>query len=88
MHINSLLIKSRIIMADIKTCKRKRKPNWIQEQLLLLAWAVNENRDIRKRKSGAGITSKTKGDTFLKAHYHQMFLKLLHFEADCQQQLF
>uniref|UniRef100_A0A671MZZ9 COMM domain containing 9 n=1 Tax=Sinocyclocheilus anshuiensis TaxID=1608454 RepID=A0A671MZZ9_9TELE len=29
--------QSRIIMADSKTCKRKRKPNWTQAQLLLLA---------------------------------------------------
>ncbi len=57
-HINSLLINSRIIMADSKTCKRKRKPNWMQEQQLLLAQLVNENKDIFKGKSGVGITSK------------------------------
>uniref|UniRef100_A0A671N848 COMM domain containing 9 n=1 Tax=Sinocyclocheilus anshuiensis TaxID=1608454 RepID=A0A671N848_9TELE len=32
-------------MADSKTCKRKRKPNWTQAQLLLLAQLVNENKE-------------------------------------------
>ncbi len=40
MHINSLLINSRIIVAYSKTCKLKRKPNWMQEQLLFLAQLV------------------------------------------------
>ncbi len=75
-------------MADSKTCKRKRKPNCTQEQLLLLAQLVNENKDIIKEKFGVGITSKTKGDTFLKAHYCRMFLKCQHSEADCRQQPF
>ncbi len=44
-------------MADSKTWKRKRKPNWIQEQLLLIALLVNE-KDIIKGKSGVGIASK------------------------------
>ncbi len=43
-----------------------------QEQLLLLAQLVNE-KDIIHGKSGVGIISKTKGDSFLKAHYSQMF---------------
>ncbi len=75
-------------MADSKTCKHKRKPNWTQEQQLRLAQLVNENKDIIKGKFGVGITSKTKGDTILKAHYRQMFLKCLYSEADCQQQPF
>ncbi len=54
----------------------------MQEQLLPLAQLVNENKNIIKGKFGVGINSKTKGDTFLKAHYCQMFLKWLHFEAD------
>ncbi len=29
-------------MADSKTFKRKRKPNWMQEELLHLAQLVNE----------------------------------------------
>ncbi len=33
-------------MADSKTCKCKRKPNWMQEELLLLAELVNETKDI------------------------------------------
>ncbi len=60
----------------------------MQEQLLLLAQMVNENKDIIKGIFGVGITSKTKGDTFLKGHYHQMFLKCLRSEADCRQQPF
>ncbi len=45
-------------MADSKTCKRKRKPNWTQEQLL--AQIVNENNDIIKGKFGVGIISQIK----------------------------
>ena len=75
-------------MADSKACKRKRKPNWTQEQLLLLAQLVNENKDIIKGKFGVGITAKTKADTCLKAHYHQIFLKCLHSETDFRQQPF
>ncbi len=75
-------------MADINTCKRKSKSNWMQEQLLLLAQLVNENKDIIKGKYGVGLTSKTKGDTFIKAHCRQMFLKCLRFKADCWQQPF
>ncbi len=41
-------------MADSKTCKRKIKPNWTQEHLLLLAKMVNE-KDIIKGKFGVGI---------------------------------
>ncbi len=51
----------------------------MQEQLLFLAQLVN---DIIKGKSGVGITSKTKGDTFIKAHYCQIFLQCLGSEAD------
>ncbi len=57
-------------MADSKTCKQKRKPNWMQGQLLLLAQLFNENKHIIKGKFGVGITSKTKGDTFLKGTYY------------------
>ncbi len=56
-------------MADSNTCKRKKQTNWTQEHLLLLAQLVNENKDIIKGEFGVGITSKTKSDTFLKAHY-------------------
>ncbi len=74
-------------MVDSKTCKLKRKPNWTQDQLLLHAQLVNETKDIIKGKFGVGITTKTKGNTFLKAHC-QMFLKCLRSEADCRQQPF
>ena len=73
-------------MADSNTCKHKKTR--MQEQLLLIVQLVNENKDIIKGKFGVGITSKTKGDTFLKAHYHQMFLKCLYSEVDCWQQPF
>ncbi len=75
-------------MADSKACKRNKKLNWTQEELLLLAQLVNENKNIIKGKFGVGITSKTKGYTFLKDHCHQMFLKCLHSEADWRQQPF
>ncbi len=41
-------------MADSKTCKRKRKTNWMQEELLFLAQLVNEIKDIIKGKFGVG----------------------------------
>ncbi len=55
--MNSLLINRVIIMADSKTCKRKRKPNWTQVNLFILSQLVNE-KDIIKGKFGVGITSK------------------------------
>ncbi len=75
-------------MADSNTCKCKetnKHTNWMQDHLLLLAQLVNEYKDIIKGKFGVGITSKTKGDTFLKSHYHQMFQNVLSSEADCRQ---
>ncbi len=53
----------------------------------LLAQLVNENKNIIKGKFGVGITSKTKGDTFLKGHFRQMFLKCLCSEADFRNSL-
>jgi len=38
--------------------KRKRNPNWTQDQLLLLAQLVLENKH-KKGKFGTGISSKT-----------------------------
>ncbi len=38
-------------MADSETCKRKRKPNWTQKQLLLLAQLVNEHKDVIQTKN-------------------------------------
>ncbi|KAL0150120.1 hypothetical protein M9458_054547 [Cirrhinus mrigala] len=61
MYINTFLINR---VGDSKACKRKRKPNWMQEQLLLLAQLVHENKDIIKGKFGVGITSKTKKDVW------------------------
>ncbi len=67
---------SRIIMADSKTCKRKRKPNWTQEQLLLLAQLVNE-KDVIKGEFGVGITSKS--NTFYKSSLSSNFSKMFIF---------
>ncbi len=51
--------------------------------MLVLAQLINENNDIIiKGESGDRITSKTKADTFIKAHYHQILLKCLRSEAD------
>lgn len=44
--------------------KRKRKPNWTQDQLLLLAQLVLEKKNIIKGKFGTGISSKTKRETW------------------------
>jgi len=44
-------------MVDSTTCKCKRKPNWMQEQLFLLAQLVKE-KDIIKGKFGVGLISK------------------------------
>ena len=40
--------------------KRKRKPNWTQDQLLLLPQLVLEKKNIIKGKFDTGISSKTK----------------------------
>ncbi len=61
-------------MADSKTCKCKEtNTNFTQEQMLLLAQLFNKNKHIIKGNFVFGITSKTKGDTFLKAHTIFMF---------------
>ncbi|KAK0138748.1 hypothetical protein N1851_024712 [Merluccius polli] len=44
--------------------KRKRKPNWSQDQLLLLAQFVLERRGIIKGKFGSGVTSKKKREAW------------------------
>ncbi len=75
-------------MAENKTCKCKRKPNCMHEQLLFFPQLVNENKVMIKGRFGVGITSKTEGDTFLKVYYHQIFLKCLRSEADCCQEPF
>jgi len=46
------------------TVKRKRKPNWSQDQLLLLAQFVLERRGIIKGKFGSGVTSKKKWEAW------------------------
>lgn len=51
-------------MDDFKACKRKREPNWMQEQLLILAHLVNEKKDIINRKFGIGKTSQTKKEAW------------------------
>ncbi len=72
-------------MADSNTCKLKttktKQKNWTQEQLLLLAQLVNENKDIIKVKFGVGITSKTKGDTFLKGQLSSNVSKMFTFRS-------
>ncbi|KAM4736799.1 transcription initiation factor TFIID subunit 11 isoform 1-T1 [Anableps anableps] len=63
-------------LKDLKTCviwqidqhkmekKRMRKPNWTEEQCLLLAQLVEENRGVLKAKFGPGITVQTKRKTW------------------------
>uniref|UniRef100_A0A673M650 Leucine rich repeat containing 34 n=1 Tax=Sinocyclocheilus rhinocerous TaxID=307959 RepID=A0A673M650_9TELE len=74
---------STALMANIQQELESNIPS-----LLLLAQLVNENKDIIKGKFGVGITFKTEDDTFIKANYHQIFLKCLRSEADCRQQPF
>ena len=45
---------------DDEKVKRKRKANWSQDQLLLLAQFVLERRGVIKGRFGAGLTSKKK----------------------------
>ena len=44
--------------------KRKRKANWSQDQLLLLAQFVLERRGVIKGRFGAGVTSKKKREAW------------------------
>ena len=46
------------------TKKSTRKPNWSQDQLLLLAQLVLERRHKIKSKFGSGVTSKAKRDAW------------------------
>ena len=46
------------------TKKATRKPNWSQDQLLLLAQLVLEFRHTIKGKFGSGVTSKAKRDAW------------------------
>ncbi len=80
LHINSLLINSRIIMADGNTCKWQIKQYWTQEQLLLLNQLIHGNKNIIKGKCGVEITSETKDDTLLiivKCFYNVYILRLI-----------
>ena len=54
--------KSSFMMSETSedTVKRKRKPKWTQDQLLLLVQFVLERRRIMKGKFGSGVTSKKK----------------------------
>ena len=57
--------KSSFMMSEtMDTVKRKRKPNWPQDQLLLLAQFVLERRGVIKGKFGSGVTSKKKREAW------------------------
>ena len=49
---------------DDQKVKRKRKANWSQDQLLLLAQFVLERRGVIKGRFGAGMTSKKKREAW------------------------
>ena len=49
---------------DDEKVKRKRKANWSQDQLLLLAQFVLERRGVIKGRFGAGVTSKKKREAW------------------------
>ncbi|TWW80066.1 uncharacterized protein LOC130532368 [Takifugu flavidus] len=44
--------------------KRTRKPNWTEEQCLLLAQLVEENKGVLRRKFGSRITAQAKRQTW------------------------
>lgn len=44
--------------------KRTRKPNWTEEQCLLLAQLVEENKGVLRGKFGSGITAQAKRQTW------------------------
>ena len=49
-------------MAAIET-KAKRKPNWTQEECLLLVTLINENKHVLRSRLGPNLTSQMKRDT-------------------------
>lgn len=53
-------------MAETATAKTKRKPNWTQDECLLLATLVNEKKDVLRKKLGPNLTSKMKRDAWEK----------------------
>ena len=52
-------------MAAIET-KAKRKPNWTQEECLLLVTLINENKHVLRSRLGPNLTSQMKRDTWKK----------------------
>nr|XP_022290079.1 uncharacterized protein LOC111101768 [Crassostrea virginica] len=50
-------------MAAIET-KAKRKPNWTQEECLLLVTLINENKHVLRSRLGPNLTSQMKRDTW------------------------
>ena len=52
-------------MAAIET-KAKRKPNWTQEECLLLVTLINENKHVLRSRLGPNLTSQMKRDTWEK----------------------
>ncbi|CAL8370624.1 unnamed protein product [Boreogadus saida] len=71
-------------MMDDEKVKRKRKANWSQDQLLLLAQFVLERRGVIKGRFGAGVTSKKKREAWeeirvnINASFPAPFLFQLH----------
>lgn len=67
--------------------KCKRKPNWTQEQLLLLAQLVEEKKDIIKGKFGSGVTSKTKREAWesICQHVNAAFPLVKRSHEDCEK---
>ena len=52
-------------MAALET-KAKRKPNWTQEECLLLVALINENKHVLRSRLGPNLTSQMKRDTWEK----------------------
>ena len=58
------------MMNESEEKKRKRKPNWSQDQLLLLAQLVLERRGVIKGKFGSGVTSRKKREAWEEIKFH------------------
>ncbi|CAL8259532.1 unnamed protein product [Arctogadus glacialis] len=74
-------------MMDDEQVKRKRKANWSQDQLLLLAQFVLERRGVIKGRFGAGVTSKKKREAWeeISVNINASFPAVCRSTDDCEK---
>ncbi|CAL8254485.1 unnamed protein product [Boreogadus saida] len=74
-------------MMDDEKVKRKRKANWSQDQLLLLAQFVLERRGVIKGRFGAGVTSKKKREAWeeIRVNINASFPAVRRSTDDCEK---